>query len=39
MKTLLEYFLKHSEALYLDPQYHIANSSSRGLPTIDASLS
>ena len=24
--------------LYLNPQYHITNSSSRGLPTVDASL-
>ncbi|NDJ92012.1 hypothetical protein [Mycolicibacter kumamotonensis] len=38
MKTLLEYFLMHFDMLYLDPQYHITNSSSRGLPTVDASL-
>lgn len=38
MKTLLEYLLIHLDMLYLDPQYHITNSSSRGLPTVDASL-
>lgn len=38
MKTLLEYFLRHFEVLYLDPRYRITNSRSRGLPTIDAFL-
>lgn len=38
MKTLLEYFLKHFEMLYLDSRYHITNSRSHGLPTIDAYL-
>lgn len=38
MKTLLEYFLRHFEVLYLDPRYRITNSRSRGLPAIDAFL-
>ena len=38
MKTLLEYFLNYFDMLYLDPQYRITNSSSRGYPTIDASI-
>lgn len=38
MKTLLEYFLKHFDLLYLDPRYHITNSSTGGTASINASL-
>jgi len=38
MKTLLEFFLKYFDMLYLDPRYHITDSRTRGLETIDASL-
>jgi hypothetical protein len=38
MKTLLEYFLRYFDILYLDPRYHITDSNTRGLATIDASL-
>lgn len=38
MKTLLEYFLKYFEVLYLDSRYHITNSNSNGVATTDASL-
>ncbi|WP_324666716.1 Hypothetical protein MUW33_4084 [Mycobacterium canetti] len=38
MKTLLEYFLKYFDVLYLDPRYHITNSISSGIATNNASL-
>ncbi|WP_082951774.1 hypothetical protein [Mycobacterium sp. 852002-51057_SCH5723018] len=38
MKTLLEYFLKHFEMLYLDPRYHITNSTTSGVETNNAAL-
>lgn len=39
MKTLLEYFLKYFEVLYLDPRYHITNSNTSGVASNNASLS
>jgi hypothetical protein len=38
MTKLLEFFLGCLEALYLDPRYHITNSTSTGSPTENASL-
>ncbi|ORB84772.1 hypothetical protein B1987_14350 [Mycobacterium kansasii] len=38
MKTLLEYFLKYFDVLYLDPRYHITDSSTSGVATNNASL-
>ncbi len=38
MKTLLEFFVKYFDVLYLDPRYHITDSNNRGLPTIDAAM-
>jgi hypothetical protein len=38
MKTLLEYFLRYFEILYLDPRYHITDSSTSGVATNNASL-
>lgn len=38
MKTLLEVFLKHFDFLYLDPRYRITDSTSSGVPTIDAQM-
>jgi hypothetical protein len=37
MKTLSEYFLKYFEVLYLDPRYHITNSSTSGVASNNAS--
>lgn len=39
MKTLLEFIVHNVGFLYLDPRYKIADSSTRGLQYIDASLS
>lgn len=38
MRTLLEYFLRYFDVLYLDPRYHITDSRSSGVATNDASL-
>lgn len=38
MKTLLEYFIKYFEVLYLDPRYHITDSSTSGVASNNASL-
>jgi hypothetical protein len=38
MKTLLEYFLKYFDVLYLDQRYHITNSSTSGVASNNASL-
>jgi hypothetical protein len=38
MKTLLEYFLKYFDFLYLDPRYRITNSSTSGVASNNASL-
>jgi hypothetical protein len=38
MKYLLEVFLKYFDFLYLDPRYHITNSSTSGAPDIDAQI-
>ena len=38
MKTLLEYFLRNFDFLYLDPSYRITDSSNAGIATINASL-
>jgi hypothetical protein len=38
MKTLLEYFLKYFDVLYLDPSYHITNSITTGVASNNASL-
>ena len=38
MKSLLEYFLKYFDILYLDPRYRITNSSTTGVATNNASL-
>jgi hypothetical protein len=38
MKTLLEYFLKYFDVLYLDPRYRITNSSTTGVASNNASL-
>ncbi|WP_082978401.1 hypothetical protein [Mycobacterium sp. 1081908.1] len=38
MKTLLEYFVRYFELLYLDSRYHITNSSTSGAASINASL-
>ncbi|MBW0014980.1 hypothetical protein [Mycobacterium sp.] len=37
-ETLLEYFLKYFDLLYLDSRYHITNSSTSGAASINASL-
>ena len=39
MKTLLEFILQYVGFLYLDPKYRITDSTTRGLPDIDASVS
>ncbi|GFG98585.1 hypothetical protein [Mycobacterium timonense] len=39
MKTLLEFIIQYVGILYLNPKYRITNSSNRGLPDIDASIS
>ena|ERR1700761_1668294 len=39
MKTLLEFILQYVGFLYLDPKYRITDSTTRGLPEIDASVS
>ncbi|MCV7402294.1 hypothetical protein H7K24_19335 [Mycobacterium fragae] len=36
MKTLLEFFLRYCDFLYLDPQYRITDSRTSGAATIDA---
>lgn len=38
MKTLLEYFLRYFDLLYLDPRYRITDSSTSGVATNNASL-
>ncbi|MGE2816995.1 hypothetical protein ACQI5H_17900 [Mycobacterium heidelbergense] len=38
MKTLLEYFLKYFDVLYLDPRYRITDSVTSGVATNNASL-
>ncbi|CPV67467.1 hypothetical protein [Mycobacteroides abscessus] len=38
MKTLLEFYLRHLEFLYLDPRYRITNSATTGVATNNASL-
>ncbi|WP_081968258.1 hypothetical protein [Mycobacterium kyorinense] len=38
MKTLLEFYLKYFDFLYLDPHYRITNSRTGGVATINASL-
>ncbi|MEB3983660.1 hypothetical protein OQ968_20630 [Mycobacterium sp. 663a-19] len=38
MKTLLEYFLKYFDTLYLDPRYRITDSSTSGVESNNASL-
>lgn len=38
MKTLLEFYLRHLEFLYLDPRYRITNSRTTGVATNNASL-
>jgi hypothetical protein len=38
MTTLLEFFTKYLDFLYLDPRYRITNSSTSGVATNDASL-
>lgn len=39
MKTLLEFFLRNFDFLYLNPDYRITDSTTSGNPTINASLS
>jgi hypothetical protein len=39
MTTLLEFILQYVGFLYLDPKYRITDSTTRGLPDIDASVS
>lgn len=38
MKTLLEFYLRHLEFLYLDPRYRITNSTTAGVAAVNASL-
>jgi hypothetical protein len=38
VKTLLEFFLRYFDFLYLDPRYHITNSRTSGAASIDAGL-
>jgi hypothetical protein len=38
MTTLLEFYLKYLDFLYLDPRYRITDSSTTGVATNDASL-
>jgi hypothetical protein len=38
MKTLLEFYLRYLDFIYLDPRYRITNSSTAGVATINASL-
>lgn len=38
MKSLLEFFLHYFEFLYLDPRYHVTDSTTSGSPMINASL-
>ncbi|MGB6206620.1 hypothetical protein [Mycobacterium sp.] len=38
MEELLEFYLKYFSFLYLDPNYHITDSSTDGSATINASL-
>lgn len=39
MKTLLEFFLRYFDFLYLNPDYRITDSTTSGSPSINASLS
>ena len=39
MKTLLQFIVQYAGFLYLNPNYRITDSSTRGLPDIDASVS
>jgi len=39
VKTLLEFFIKHIEFLYLNPSYRFTDSRNRGLADIDAAIS
>lgn len=38
MKTLLEFYLRYFDFLYLDPRYRITNSRTAGVAAINASL-
>ncbi|OBG64044.1 hypothetical protein A9X05_07955 [Mycobacterium sp. E3298] len=38
MKALLEFIMQHAGFLYLNPEYRITNSNTRGLADIDASI-
>jgi hypothetical protein len=38
MKSLLEFFLYYLDFLYLDPRYHVTDSTTSGDPTTNASL-
>ena len=38
MKTLLVFFLRYCDFLFLDPRYRITDSRTSGAPTIDAGL-
>lgn len=38
VKTLLQFYLQYLSFLYLDPRYHITDSTTSGNPTINASL-
>lgn len=38
MKSLLEFFLYYFDFLYLDPRYHVTDSTTSGDPLINASL-
>lgn len=38
MRTLLEFFLRYCDFLYLDPRYRITDSSTTGVPNNNASL-
>jgi hypothetical protein len=38
MRTLLEYFVRYFDILYLDSRYRITDSSTTGVPTANASL-
>jgi hypothetical protein len=38
VKTLLDFYVRYFDFLYLDPRYHITDSTTSGDPTINASL-
>ena len=38
MKTLLEFYLRYLDFIYLDPEYRITNSKTTGSETINAAL-